>query len=390
MPEDEKRNGGMRVENPGNPVRLQEIKIDGLSVSAARAGEMVKVQVNGACSTLDPVFHRLARSFCGVVENSARLSGIGVRLARAHTVLLVIHPDKTADLWVDTAAIEWKMMVKKAVEAGQAVFESNIADIAAMRFPAVEIKPDDQVACLFREGWHFGFVFDFNPGKHLDLEEFEAALGATVRRLRYWDIYDTVLDPERLSKIIGAGWFPFVEIIGHEFTKIAETLEAGFELDEIETQLIASFADQRLDHLFDRWIGKPHFESRRLILQSAIRSFRAGDPVATIKTALTEIEGILSEAYRARTGERAKLKGLLAFARREAEQKTGAPNSLFLPAAFSEYLDQYVFADFDPTGPPASAGSRHAVGHGAAVPETYTMTRALQVLLTLDQLAFYT
>jgi hypothetical protein len=43
-----------------------------------------------------------------------------------------------------------------------------------------------------------------------------------------------------------------------------------------------------------------------------------------------------------------------------------------------------------PWGQPEEASSRHAVGHGAATQESYTMTRALQVILTLDQRAFYT
>ncbi|MDP1948909.1 MAG: hypothetical protein Q8L77_15565 [Nitrospirota bacterium] len=37
-----------------------------------------------------------------------------------------------------------------------------------------------------------------------------------------------------------------------------------------------------------------------------------------------------------------------------------------------------------------TAGSRRAVGHGAAPRESYTMPRALQAILTLDQLDFYT
>lgn len=33
--------------------------------------------------------------------------------------------------------------------------------------------------------------------------------------------------------------------------------------------------------------------------------------------------------------------------------------------------------------------SRHSVGHGAAAATAYTMERALQALLTLDQVSFY-
>jgi hypothetical protein len=60
------------------------------------------------------------------------------------------------------------------------------------------------------------------------------------------------------------------------------------------------------------------------------------------------------------------------------------------PAAFAEYLKSYTFANFDPAANTGIAGSRHAVGHGAAAAETYTMVRALQALLKLDQLAFCT
>jgi hypothetical protein len=105
---------------------------------------------------------------------------------------------------------------------------------------------------------------------------------------------------------------------------------------------------------------------------------------------LTEIEGILGNAYRKVHGRGAKITTLLEFAVASAEAKAGQPNTLLFPAAFADYLKSYTFANFDPAASPGSAGSRHAVGHGAAAAETYTMTRALQALLTLDQLAFYT
>jgi hypothetical protein len=125
-------------------------------------------------------------------------------------------------------------------------------------------------------------------------------------------------------------------------------------------------------------------------LKSAIDNYRAQDPVAVLKIVLTEIEGILADAYRAATGEGAKIKTLLKFAIESAEQKAGAPDTLLLPAAFATYLARHTFADFDPAAQLGSAGSRHAVGHGAADSESYTQQKALQALLMLDQLAFYT
>jgi hypothetical protein len=85
-----------------------------------------------------------------------------------------------------------------------------------------------------------------------------------------------------------------------------------------------------------------------------------------------------------------RLATLLKFAKEAAERKTGGPDTLFFPAAFAEYLRKYTYANFDPDTENAVAGSRHAVGHGAAPAESYTQIRALQAILTLDQLAFYT
>ena len=51
---------------------------------------------------------------------------------------------------------------------------------------------------------------------------------------------------------------------------------------------------------------------------------------------------------------------------------------------------QVTFANFDPIAQTGTAASRHAVGHGAASQDSYTMSCALQAILTLDQLAFYT
>jgi hypothetical protein len=37
----------------------------------------------------------------------------------------------------------------------------------------------------------------------------------------------------------------------------------------------------------------------------------------------------------------------------------------------------------------ASANSRHSVGHGAAAAKTYTKEKAIQAILTFDQIVFY-
>lgn len=187
------------------------------------------------------------------------------------------------------------------------------------------------------------------------------------------------------------GWFPFVEIIAHEIKDLLQHLGADFDIAELEQDILNSFDEVRMQGIVDRWAVKPHFAAKMTLLKAAIDAFNRKEPVAVIKILLTEIEGVLNDAYRAANGgESAKLKELLKFAMDSAERKAGGTDTLMFPREFAEYLAKHTFANFDPTARTGTASSRHAVGHGAAPQESYTMIRALQVILTLDQLAFYT
>jgi hypothetical protein len=301
-----------------------------------------------------------------------------------------MHKDNSAELWVDSAAVNLNIILKRDAKAGQAIFETDIVDVTGMDFPAVEIGETDRVICLFREGWRFGLLFDFNPDGAFDRAAMRGALGMLYRTMRYRHLYDALTEKPVFKRLVAAGWFPFAEIITSEFNDLLDECEAGFELDKPETKLIETFDRARLDAVFTRWMFKPHFAKKEALLRVAIDAFLARQPITTIKIILTEIEGVLAEAYKAVHHKRPKLKTLLAFAVQSAKEKTGAPDTLMFPEAFAEYLQMQTFADFDPEGPIPEAGSRHAVGHGAADSESYTMARALQAILTLDQLAFYT
>lgn len=83
---------------------------------------------------------------------------MAVALERANSVPLTIHPDDTAELWIDTAAVCIKARVRRSVKAGAPIFDRDIADITGMWFPSVNIKPTDQLLYLFRVDWRFGLL----------------------------------------------------------------------------------------------------------------------------------------------------------------------------------------------------------------------------------------
>ncbi len=380
------------VSNSGEPLRFEDVEnLAGFSSKAAKGGEVVQIWTRLSLTSDQTLFHRLVEGIAGVITHMAEAAGAAVRLDRANTLLLVIKPDNKAELWVDTAAVTMKCMFKRDVKAGSIIYESDIADVISMTFPCVDIGEKDKVLCIFREAWRFGLAFDMNPAGKLDLEGFYTALGTLHRELRYRHLYQAMADQALLARLMDGGWFPFVEIITGEFKDLLRHGEAGFDFAEIEPAILAKFDAGRMGHILSRWLGKPHFAAKSNLLKEAVEAFAAGKPVAVLKIVLTEIEGILNEAHRAANGgQGAKLKELLAFAEASAAQRAGRADTLLFPVAFGRYLAQHTFANFDPVGQTGTAGSRHAVGHGAAAQATYTMTRALQAILTLDQLAFYT
>lgn len=380
------------VRNIGEPLRFTNVEpLVGFAAEAAKGVHQIKVWEKLALTSDEPLFHRLVENLANVINHMAQQAGIGVNLRRADTVLLVLKPDASAELWLDTAAVSIRCAVKRAIAAGTVVFEHDIADVTGMSFPCVTFGAADKVLCLFREGWRFGFAFDMNPEGKFDTEGFTTTLGTLYRELRYKHLYDAISEQAFFDRLLAAGWFPFAEIITAEFMDLLHHCEAGFNVGEVEDKIIAKFDDARVQRILERWIAKPHFATKAGLLNAAISAFQNKEPVAVIKIILTEIEGILNDAHRAvHGGQGAKLKGLLAFAEASAERKAGGPNTLLFPKAFGRYLREHTFANFDPVAQTGTAGSRHAVGNGAASQESYTMQRALQAILTLDQLAFYT
>lgn len=380
------------VMNLGEPLRVADVgSPDSFLITAVPpGGGVASVAIKGALTSDEPLFHRFIEGLEQVVARIVQLAGAEFSLKRAATSLLVFKASGAAEFWFDTAAVSLQCLVKRPVEVATAIFENDIADITAMNFPCVTFEPDDKVLCLFREGWGFGLAFDFNPERNFDRGAFTRSLGTLVRTLRYRHLYGAMRSPETFDGLLAAGWFPFAEIINAEFKELASYVEEGFDMSDVESRLVDAFNERRLSHMLLRWSQKPHLAVRAGMLEEAINAFKAKAPASVIKIILTEIEGVLNDAHRAATGSGAKLKDLLEFALASAEKRAGSSDTLLFPLEFGKYLARHTFASFDPIAQTGTAGSRHAVGHGAAAQHTYTMPRALQAMLTLDQLAFYT
>lgn len=387
------RKPGVMVGNLGEPIRLKDVNIAGFSAEAVEGGKegepdrTVSVWTRLSLTSDDPMFFQIVEGLATFIQSATYAVEQPVMMCRHHSVLMVIKPDQSAELWADTAATSLSMMPRRNMTAGSVVFEHDIVDVTGLSFPLVSIEPGDRVIYLFREGWRFGLHFDL--GGVEDVAELHRELGSLFRGLRYRHLYDQMANPELFARMTKAGWFPFAEIVGPEVRGLLLACENGFDLAEEEQKLLAKFDEARIGRILDRWLARPHFKTKEKLLRSAMDAFNRGDSVAVIKTLVTEIEGILCDAHASAIGTRGKLGAALEFAAKRIAEKAGSPSTLMFPDAFGRYLKASTFADFDPVSGAGQTSSRHAVGHGAAPEDSYTELRALQVILTLDQFAFY-
>ncbi len=377
------------VGNVGEPIRVKELNLAGVSATAARGGDKAKIWTRMSLTSDELMFHVIVESISGVLVHAARENGSGIRPDQVDTLLLVIKPDNSAELWADTAAVTMQVILNRSVERGSVIFERDVSDIVGMWFPDVGITVGDRILCLFRTKWSFALFFDFDREHPLDISAAQRDLGTLHRRLYYRHLYEMVESQVNMQRLAKSGWFPFAEIIGHEIKEIANHSKAEFDLSELDEKVLGSFDDARIEKIFNRWMVKPVFKEKEKILKPAIEAYKRGEPVVVLKTLLTEIEGVLQSAHRRKHGKSAaNLKALFTFATASAKERAGTGESLLFPASFVDYLNAHTFNHFDPDAI-GDIASRHAVGHGAADADSYTQIRALQAILTLDQLAFY-
>lgn len=384
--QDQHLHPGMIAGNIGEPLLIDKIEVDGVSLNVAEQGETVSVLQRHALTSEEYFFHVCASGLANVIETAAAASGHHfINLRGAKTVIAVIKPNKSAHLWIDKAAIVSEVRLRRSVQAGSAVFQKDVLDISALRFPLVEMAEDDQVIVIIREGFRYALFFDLT--REFDRPAMETTLGRLSRTLQYFERYAALANPAFFDALIALGWFPFLELQSDEFVGLYAAIIGDDDVEKCGRAFLGHFSEDRIRSIADRWMKNPFFEKRTGVLMPGVEAFVRKDPVAAIKTLLTEIEGILQDAYIAAHKKKGRTPGLIKFAADAATQKVDE-GSLFFPVQFQRYLTENIYGHFDPVRGGVTA-SRHGVGHGAAPAETYTMVRALQTILTLDQIFHY-
>jgi hypothetical protein len=375
----------LNIENLYKPIIRGGVKIDGITGETIPADAKGIIIQKSFISSHEKNFERYSNNILNCVLGNAQGESL-------NKILVVIKKGDRAIVYPDFP-LKFQIKAKKLVKAFQLIMDDDILDITGVEFSDavfnLDIQDGDKFVWLFRVNWNFGLYFDFS-GK-LNVGALSGELASCYRRLLYLDLYSFLEDEVKLKDLLDEGWFPFIQLIGSRFRSLmqyfADEKKYTFQVEKI----LEYFDHEKFNEISSGWWNNSVFNEKRDILEAGIDAYFQGVKsgyINAIKTIATEIEGVIRVSYFRRFGEKPSMQQIQQYVTELGKQKFSSAGSLGFPSLFYEYLHQSVFKGFDlETGEIPS--SRHSFAHGVAKFENYSQIRALQLLLTLDQIYFY-
>ena len=374
--------------------------IAGFAATNARSGDEVEVIHRAALASDTEDFYRYITVF-----TNKFLGPKGISVGGVNQLLVVMHQDKVTDVYINDVEVHAEMKTKQAIEKGQLITLNMIRDIRRMKFPNVKITETDKVIYCMKIGWRFALFFDLSVRSlnddgeepegsgRFDTDSFELTLGDLYRYLTFYDVFADMRSKPTFDVLRADGWFPFIELIPNEYDELRRMYRGTNVSAEHLDNVVKRFDRKRVEIMVSRWWQNPHFAERKRILKAGIEAFLLGTQdgyINSIKTLSTEFEGLLRSIYVEDTGtkSRTKISDLTRHLIERGKENSESGLSLLLPEPFLNYLNDVIFADFDPESDEFDI-SRHTVGHGFASADQYTASRSLQMLLVYDQIYSY-
>ncbi|NLJ49824.1 MAG: hypothetical protein GX428_09630 [Candidatus Atribacteria bacterium] len=371
------------------PIKINKVNnIAGFTANNALAGEDVRVIYKG-------FFHSDQKIFYEYIEELSNIYLNRYLVNRIHNFLIIIHPDLTADLYINEVPIFLKIISKRDILAREAVTINDIADITELCFADyVDLKENYKLIFCFKVGWKFGLYFDFhnttNPHYSLNLQELWKVFGYYYKFLLFQKEYSILQNKFLFEEMFKDGWFPFIRLLGGDFRKLAEIYKNRFDFENSINKFIDSFNENKIKSIINSWWRKQIVKDKEAIIKARINAYLQNNQdgyINCIKNLYPEIEGIIRMSYFNEKNKNPSMKDLMDFVEKRAKNKFVSIESLGFPSEFYRYLKDVFFKDFNLLSNDCSL-SRHTTSHGVAKPEDYTKIKALQSILILDQIVF--
>lgn len=351
----------------------------GYSLSSGRDGEKVGISYREFVSFEDgETFIRRLEGFPS--ELLKKVPDQTIKPGSVDHIFAVIEKSGHCQLFVNECNIVGKTQVRRSVQKGEPVYESDIIDYEEIVFEGVKVPENAGVAVVFSVGWRKGFYYDFGPLQSEPISrdyDVWKALGACYTYLTFQE-YFRVTDQE-YRVLFDRSWFPFIGLNKATILKLLNYLRSGWNPDDLADE-IANEVRTNVDNMLDRWKNHPVLAEHSGLLQTACERFSSRDYVSCSGLIYPRIEGILRTIAR-NAGSGYKQKQLAKVAN---QQSARASISRVLPERFVEYLEEVYFRNFDPELP--DHVSRNTMGHGVAPQEMYDEKAATIGLLVVDQI----
>jgi len=352
----------------------------GFVEKAARTGDSVSVINRAFLTSFDQLHSKIMRE----------ATKLFVGQDREINNLLVVIRNEQAHIYKKFPLI---LLIKAKTDLKQyhAVFKHQILDIEGVQFKDIyfdlDVQDGDKFLWLFRNDFSFGLYFDFS-GK-LKVSELSPILGKCYRSLEYYAICKYYQDSNNSKALFTKGWFPFVQLIGDELERLIST-----ELEDVEVvadAIINSFTKEKIEAMTNYWWTNNIFSEKKRIIRAGISAFLSNTEdgnINCIKNLIPEIEGVIRLSYHKDNNKKPTTEELKKYLVDKAKDKFPSDESFGFTGLFADYLNDVIFKGFDVEKGSVDF-SRHSVGHGVAQDDHFTRSRALQCLLTLDQIYFY-
>jgi hypothetical protein len=366
------------------PIQKSNIQIDGIllnTVVSKKKEKVASIAQKMLLTSYDPEFNTVTGNLIDA------LLGYSYR-NQINNLLVKMRGDIVSIFLNFPVSVDVLIASTKDIKAGTVIYKNQILDITKVRFEDAiayfDYEIGDKIIYIFRNGFNFGLYCNFTKIDSIDVVGEEIA--RIQRYVEYHNVYETVTNTNLYSKMIKDGWFPFIALIRYgKYEQINEYYKTK-NPDSINS-LKDFFNKEVLDNLVKRWLIFSIVKGKKEFIETSIDNYNMHNRkgyIASITILITQIEGLLRLKYSYL--KKKSIQNLLHEIEKESTNKRLFNDSIVLPGHFIEYLNKSIYGNFDDTN---IKNTRHTVAHGVSKTNQYTWKRALQIILTFDQLICY-
>lgn len=360
---------------------FDELLINGLAAELIPNGETGYVKVKDSLTSLDDSFYPAAENLCKLINCT---------IDNLNNLLIIINKENKARVYKNYFPISSSVILKREINKGDPVFKNDLLNISKISFSDetnnVDINPEngDQIIWICRTGFVFGLYFDLT--KKSELEIVKKEMGQLYQQVLYYDVYKS-LNPNIISHYQEYGWFPFIQLIGHDYESLYSIFKEK-KTYHIEKWCEEKFSNERIKTITSRWWNNEMFKEKQTPIEEGLECFFENKFAACISTLTPMVEGLVN-SYTVKNYNRGiKYTGdkIVKSLEENTVQKIDL-RSLLFPRLFLDYLNEFFFQHT--RTPESELAVRNTVSHGRAINESFNRESATKLILTLDQLLFF-